>query len=265
MWVTWGAGRISKELIGRVSTANDHRARAAAARVIRFNIDRIDDAAQRMMKLASDPHGRVRMEVLVGASWLPQSDGLAVLAEIEKQEKDPWIAESLTWAKASLKAEDAALLSSKEQVPVPKYLKKKDHDLFRLGHEVFHRDAHCATCHQVHGKGLDPIYPPLKGSEWVTGNQDRLIKLVMQGVSGPMTVGDKHFGEKTPPMFGFKSLITSDQEMAAVLTYVRNEWGNRADVVSAKKVAEIRKKLESRSEAWTAEELLQMHPMQKGE
>ncbi len=260
LWVTWGAEAVSEGILDKVLTSSDHRARAAGTRVVRFNLDTLPDSKERLLQAAGDQHGRVRMEALIGASWLPSEGGLEILGEVEKQEVDPWIKESLGWVKSSLNG-GLPNDSDKEQINVPKHLAKTDASLYSLGHEVFSRDAHCYVCHQKTGQGLDPIYPPLAGSEWVTGNEERLIKLVLNGLTGAIEVNGKAYGDVVPPMMGFKDLIPSDNEVAAVLTYVRNSWGNKATAVSPQKVKEVRATLVDRIEPWTAEELLEAHPM----
>ncbi len=139
----------------------------------------------------------------------------------------------------------------KIKVEVPKHLTGPAAEAYRLGAEVYHRDAHCATCHQPHGKGLDPVYPPLAGSPWVTGSEERLIKLTLDGLWGPIEVNGKLYdpAKGVPPMTAFKSLL-DDNEIAAVLTYVRNSWGNKAAPVKPATVEKVRAATRDRSIFW---------------
>ena len=159
------------------------------------------------------------------------------------------------------------VVEEKEKSPIvkiPAHLKKADAKSYVLGAEVFQREAHCATCHQPNGEGLDPAYPPLAGSEWVQGSDERLIKLTLHGLWGPITVKGKHYGPEggVPPMTRFAELL-NDEEMAAVLTYVRNAWGNQGPAIQAKKVKTVRAAHSKRSTFWKPEELLKDHPMEK--
>ena len=132
--------------------------------------------------------------------------------------------------------------------------------LYRKGREVYHRDVHCATCHQADGRG-DAIYPPLAGSEWVTGDETRLIKLVLKGAWGPITVKGRTYDPKNglPPMIGFENLL-KDDEVAAVLTYVRQSFGNKAPPVKPASVAAVRRATSGKKDFYMIEDLLKEHP-----
>lgn len=114
----------------------------------------------------------------------------------------------------------------------------------------------CITCHQPNGLGTPGTYPPLAGSEWVNGSEERLIRIVLHGLNGDVKVGDKVFNGAMPsfgkvPGSGYN---WRDDQIAAVLTYVRQEWGNKAAPITPEKVAAIRTK-ENRDKPWTAPEL----------
>ncbi|NND97226.1 MAG: c-type cytochrome [Pirellulaceae bacterium] len=147
----------------------------------------------------------------------------------------------------------------------PKHLSRADKKVYRLGAEVYQRESHCATCHLTHGKGSANVYPPLVGSPWVTGSEDRLIKMTLHGVWGKMKVNGKTYDPSrgVPPMTAFRSLL-KDDELAAVLTFVRNTWGNKASPVRPASVKKIREQTISRSTFWKPEELLAEHPLEAG-
>ncbi|QDS94967.1 Cytochrome c-552 precursor [Roseimaritima multifibrata] len=144
----------------------------------------------------------------------------------------------------------------------PKRLSAEDRKAYKLGAEVFQRESHCATCHLAHGKGSPNVYPSLVASPWVTGSEDRLIKMTLHGVWGKMVVNGKTFDPSrgVPPMTAFRSLL-KDEELAAVLTFVRNTWGNEAAPVSAASVKRVRDETIDRTTFWTPEDLLAEHPM----
>jgi mono/diheme cytochrome c family protein len=96
----------------------------------------------------------------------------------------------------------------------------------------------CAACHQVGGTGVPGVYPPLAGSEIATGPAARPINIVLHGLSGPIPVAGKAFNSTMPP-FG-TGVPMSDAEIAAVLTYVRQSWGNAAPPVTPADVARER-------------------------
>lgn len=145
----------------------------------------------------------------------------------------------------------------------PARLAGADRKAYEMGAEIYQREAHCMTCHQAHGKGMGIIYPSLVGSPWVLGSEERLTKSVLHGLWGPMTVNGQAYdpARGVPPMTAFRALL-NDEETAAVLTFVRNTWGNNAAAVTAESVANVRQETASRSTFWNPDELLAAHPLE---
>jgi mono/diheme cytochrome c family protein/glucose/arabinose dehydrogenase/lysophospholipase L1-like esterase len=144
---------------------------------------------------------------------------------------------------------------------------KGDIAQYKLGAKVFVREGHCATCHQLDGKGLSKLYPPLTDSEWAGGNEERLIKITLKGLWGELTVKGFTYNSPTsttPPMTPFRSLL-SDKEVAAVLTYVRNTFGNNAKPVNPATVTRIGKEVETRGSFFYVDQILKAHPFTKDE
>ena len=100
----------------------------------------------------------------------------------------------------------------------------------------------CVGCHQVGGTGLANVAKPLVGSEWVLGSPERLIRIALHGKEGTMLM---------PPVGG----SLSDDQLSAVLTYVRRSWGNSASAIDAAQVGEVRGATVGRKKPWTDEEL----------
>ncbi|MCH1409655.1 MAG: cytochrome c, partial [Verrucomicrobiales bacterium] len=133
---------------------------------------------------------------------------------------------------------------------------------FTTGAEVYAREAHCGTCHQSNGKGLPAAgFPPLAGTKWATGNPDRLIKASLKGLMGPIEVqGVKYPG--TVPMTQFEHIL-KDDDLAAVLTFVRNSWGNKASAIMPEDVKKIRAEVKDKAGFYQPTELLKIHPLEK--
>lgn len=114
----------------------------------------------------------------------------------------------------------------------------------------------CAACHQANGQGLSGTYPPLAGSEWVTGKEEHLIRVLLHGLTGPVHVkGNTYNGNM--PAFGKNvpgSYNWSDEKVSQVLSYIRHEWGNNAEFITKDQVTAVMK-AETRTKAWTEEEL----------
>ena len=114
----------------------------------------------------------------------------------------------------------------------------------------------CFTCHQPTGLGLPGQFPPLAASDWVLGNKERLIKITMHGLMGEIEVnGVKYNNVMAPP--GIPPGSLTDQQIADVLTYIRNDWGNSASSISPEEVANIRESVKDRPsmQMWTSAEL----------
>jgi mono/diheme cytochrome c family protein len=98
-------------------------------------------------------------------------------------------------------------------------------------------EAVCGICHGVDGAGKPGQAPPLAGSEWVTTKGDsRLAHIPLQGLSGALTVEGKDWNLNMAPM----GVALSDSDLAAVLTYMRSSWGNKAGEVTADEVKKVR-------------------------
>ncbi|MFK7852273.1 MAG: PVC-type heme-binding CxxCH protein [Akkermansiaceae bacterium] len=261
LWVTWGLDRTNENLLKTLLTARDHRVRAATIEVLRNNRHRIKNASRLLEFAAADPSSSVRLQATMAASWLPPEEGLQILTKAESQPVDSWIKPVLTTAKAHLEGKAIAgdTLEKLRQPTSP--LKGEALALFKKGAEVYHREGHCITCHQPDGEGLPAAqFPPLSGTKWVNGSEERLIKLTLHGLMGPIEVKGKKYPGQVP-MTAFKQL--SDAEIAAVLTYVRNTFGNEAPMVTPAKVKNIREATKSQPSFYAPEDLLKQHPHDK--
>ena len=108
-----------------------------------------------------------------------------------------------------------------------------DKDEAVVGAKVF--NIYCATCHQQDGKGASGRFPPLAGTDWVTGDKDRLIRILLNGMDGSITVNGENYVNAMP-----QHSFLSDDEMAIVLTYIRQSFGNNASEITSAEVAAIR-------------------------
>lgn len=113
----------------------------------------------------------------------------------------------------------------------------------------------CAVCHGLNGEGMNALGPPLQNSEWVLGDLERLVRIVVHGLEGPIAVNGEIFGPpRTLPAMPPVNGLTSEQ-LAAILTYIRRDWDHLADPVSEKQVSTIRLNNQGRQKPWTEEEL----------
>jgi mono/diheme cytochrome c family protein len=126
----------------------------------------------------------------------------------------------------------------------------------QIGQRLFNQN--CVACHQQTGQGLPGVFPPLDNTRWVTGSEERLIRLVLHGMVGPIEVrGNQYNG--VMPAFGQQM---NDEQMAGVLTFIRQAWTNEASAISADEVARVRAQTGARG-PWEARELLQQFPLEE--
>lgn len=117
----------------------------------------------------------------------------------------------------------------------------------------------CVACHLPNGAGQPGATPPLEGSEWVTGSEERLVRIVLYGLKGPIKVKGADYNSAMPA-FGKvtgSGYNWSDEKVAAVLTYIRQSFGNTAAPITKEQVAAIHGKDSNRPEM-TQDELLKL-------
>ena len=134
----------------------------------------------------------------------------------------------------------------------PEILKKQ----FPKGEALF--TSICQTCHGLDGNGVKSLGPPLNQSEWITGDKDKLISIVLFGLTGPVKVNGHVY--ESPEVSGDMPGIGYDKDMpsediAQLLSFIRKSWRNNADNVSTENVVKIRQKLSGRQKAFTEAEL----------
>lgn len=101
-----------------------------------------------------------------------------------------------------------------------------------------HFSRYCVACHQLNGEGARGAFPPLAGSDFLMADKDRSIGIVIQGLSGKIMVNGAEYNGVMPPPG-----VPDDEEIADVLTYVRNSWGNRGEPVTMAEVQTVRARL----------------------
>ena len=103
--------------------------------------------------------------------------------------------------------------------------------------ELVYRSV-CLTCHQADGGGVPRMNPPLIKTKWVLGDKTKLITLMLKGMNEPIEIEDEEYHNPMPP-----HAQLSDQQIADVLTFVRNSFGNKASAVTPTEVKSVRAKV----------------------
>lgn len=138
-----------------------------------------------------------------------------------------------------------------EPEPVVPPLTVAERARFELGRQLY--GGICAPCHQPHGLGQEGLAPPLVDSEWALGSEQRLIRIVLHGVSGRLKVLDRTYWLDMPALG-----VLPDDQIAAILTYVRREWEHTAAPVDPATVKSIRAATTARDQSWKENELLKV-------
>lgn len=155
------------------------------------------------------------------------------------------------------------LLTSLIKAPTVKaiiqsHLSEKDYQTYTRGKGIYQR-AGCGGCHGGNGQGIDFAGPPLANSEWVTGNTERLIALLLHGLTGPVHVAGALYdpGIDMPGLKGNNNV--SYAELAALIGYLRNSWGNQGGLTTIESVNDVLKSTSKRTTAFTEAELNQLY------
>jgi putative membrane-bound dehydrogenase-like protein len=247
-------------LLFQLLNTRDARVRAYGARVAGMWAHGVPEALHFLRERARDENPRVRLEAVVAASYVPRAEAVEVVAAAVDAPRDPFLdyairasaralqprwagpfaANKLTFASAAQSDYLRKLLGTPRKAPSP-------------GQELY--EMACLPCHQPEGRGLPGVYPPLAGSEWVRGDTSRLIKILLHGLSGPITVSGETFGHR-PESIVMPSLGgLTDEQIAEVASYVRDEFGGKSGAISPDEVRKIRAAHPSRETPWTVGEL----------
>ena len=247
-------------LLGKLLAAKDARVRAYGARVAGMWADKLPDAAKLLTDRVKDENPRVRLEAVVAASYLGKPVAAEVFTKALDLPTDKFLDYALRQsARATQPLWGPALAANQLNLTSPahgEYLRKligTPRKVASAGENIY--EMACLPCHQPEGKGLPGVYPPLAGSDWVRGDKARIIKVVLHGLTGPVTVAGQNFGG-TPasvPMPAMGGL--TDEQIADVLTFIRAAYGQQSPPVTAAEVKTVRGATGNRQVPWTAGEL----------
>jgi mono/diheme cytochrome c family protein len=123
--------------------------------------------------------------------------------------------------------------------------------LQRSAHGEKQFNNYCAACHRRGGQGEEGRIPPLTNSPWVSGSEDRLVRIVLNGLRGPIEIGGQIYNLEMPTF----RMLFQDDDIASLLSYVRRRYGAPSPPVTSETVARVREETQDRTRYWTVEEL----------
>ncbi len=123
-----------------------------------------------------------------------------------------------------------------------------DADTMKRGAAAYAKGT-CIGCHGPAGAGIPGAFPPLAGSEWVAKDASIAVRNILHGLQGPIVVKGMTYNGMMPALG-----VLNEKEIADVVTYVSNSWGNSGPSISEEEVKAIKKKYAGRNKAWTAAE-----------
>jgi mono/diheme cytochrome c family protein len=255
LWTLDGLNRLDASTVTHSMRDPNQRVRVAAVRLaepflkVLTETPEMETVHSQMLLLKMDPSSEVRGQLALSLGDVAYGPSIKkALAEMQTDDANENVRRLAEFSLALREPKQETVAISK---PKGRALTEQEAALFVKGKEVF--EITCIACHQQHGLGQEGLAPPLVDTEWVRGSEERLARIVLHGLRGPITVKGEVYEIDMPSL-----AILDDEQIAAVLTYIRREWGHSYEPVKPELVKKVRAKTEERIEAWTEQELLKI-------
>lgn len=248
LWTLEGLKKIDAPLLLTALNDQHPKVRAAAVRlsepVLRVSSPSAAELRKKVLSLAADNTADVQIQLALTLGEIAVDDTSKTALKTLAQSKFPLAKSEANYTIAAREPKVVA-------APAAPKLSPEEMKRFEIGKANY--EMVCLPCHQPHGMGQEGLAPPLLGSEWVAGTDKRIVRIVLNGLRGPIKVKGQTY-ELDMPALG----ILDDEQIATVLTYVRNEWGHSFPPVSTNTVKQVREATADHNDAWTQEELLKV-------
>jgi glucose/arabinose dehydrogenase/mono/diheme cytochrome c family protein len=253
LWTLEGTEQLPDSTIESALGDSNPKIRAAAVRLAEAPLSRTASGStnhplrEKILGVSTDASANVQIQLALSLSLLPPDEKIkSTLTGLATNATAPLVRDVASFIASSFEPEKPAPVASKAR-PLTEEEKRR----FEAGRTMY--EATCLACHQQHGLGQAGLAPPLVDSEWVSGSEQRLIRVVLHGLRGPIKVKGESF-EMDMPSLG----VLDDEQIAAALTYIRREWGHTFEPVMPAAVKKVRDETASREDAWTMAELLKI-------
>jgi len=247
LWTLEGMGAMEEDILFQALEDQASEVRKTAIWISDAYLKKGDSAIlNKLLTMQDDPSPDVRIQLVLSLRFGKTTESKVAIEEMMKKYADNDML--VTAGQKSLLEGNEEILRLMKKIASKNTRQKK---AILKGYHIFKQI--CAACHGNDGKGIlvgnqEMPAPPLAGSPRMYGNTENLIKIVLQGMTGP--VDGKEYPDVMPPMGQ-----NDDEYIAAVLTYVLTEIGNRNSEVRPEQVGQIRKETEGRKGYWTLNEL----------
>lgn len=251
LWTLEGMGKLDEGTMHKALRDPHSKVRAAAVRLMEPFLKSGGPAAEtlraRLLELANDNAADVQMQLaLTLGVGTPEENSKAALNALAKSSPFP-LARDLANFTLGIGQKPTQATNLAKAKP----LTAEEQKLFDNGRGVY--EATCLACHQGHGMGQEGLAPALVGTDWVANSPERLIRIILHGLRGPIKVKGETY-ELDMPSLG----VLDDEQIASVLTYIRREWGHTYSAVKPALVKKVREETAKREDAWTEPELLKI-------
>jgi mono/diheme cytochrome c family protein/glucose/arabinose dehydrogenase len=243
LWTIDGLHAMDKQILQAAYADEDPQLRKAAIQISEtyFKNADDDDLWPALLKLKNDTSRDVQIQLALSVRYSKNKNAAAILNDLAAGNKNELLTKVIAESRLE---EDPAL---KELRTSTAGMDEEDKNLVFTGAAEF--SQLCANCHGPEGKGLpSQIAPPLAGSARVNGNKEILIRILLNGLTGP--VDNKAYPGMMPSLIANK-----DEYIASVASFVRNSMGNHAKVILPEDVEKIRVQIKDRKDPWTLKEL----------
>ncbi len=250
LWTLNGLNALDIETFARALKDNDPQVRKTAVWIGEDLMKTHTEVVDQLAALKDDPSPDVRFQLSLSMRYNPSEKAQAVISYLLSHNPNNEVLVQ------SNRVYQANLEAKAEIARTERLMREADRKLVTQGALIFKQL--CATCHGMDGKGVTiggtgMTAPILAGAKDVNGNPDKLIRILLLGLSGP--IDGKKYPDVMPPLGG-----NDDEYIASALSYIRNDFGNKAPTVKPADVKRVRDELAGRTKGWTMAELDSIKP-----
>ena len=256
LWTLEGLNAVTPAILIECFADSDERMRSAVFRIAETAL-KTDRSFDKLIARASqDASPEVLIQIILSVAYGAHPNAEAITSEIVSRHRDN---EAIQGIATQIKVHMAAMIAERKKLEELRRRNKLLADSMVRGKTIY--STLCVTCHGPDGRGVASpdkksmlVAPPLAGSNRVTGHKERLARIMLHGLMGP--IEDKNFAAGLMLPMG----ANTDAWISDVSNYIRNQWGNKGMLIEPVDVARIREESSGRVGPWTLRELKYYDP-----